>query len=89
MRPGPHQFHLTNQLKCITRVKLLMGFVRKVATSGPHLPFYERNAITKAGFTKQHSARAPHSYGKTFLVFTYIWPKMLQTSPKYQGLPAM
>ena len=27
------------------------SFVLKVPTLGPHLPFYERNAITTAGFT--------------------------------------
>ena len=27
------------------------SFVLKVPISGPHLPFYERNAITRAGFT--------------------------------------
>ena len=66
MRPVPHQFHWANQLKCITRVKLLRGFVLKVATSGPHLLFYERNAITRDGFTIWQSARAPRSDGKTF-----------------------
>ena len=64
----PHQFHFANQLKCITRVKL-RDFVLKAATLGPHFPFYERNAITRAGFTIWHSARASHSNGKTFFVF--------------------
>ena len=47
-------------------MKLLRGFVLKVATSGPHLPFYERNAVISAGFTIWHSVRAPRSNGKTF-----------------------
>ena len=66
MRPWPHQFHLANQLKCITLVKLLRGFVLKVTTSGPHIPFYEGNAITTAGFAIRHSATAPRSNGKNF-----------------------
>ena len=87
MRPGTYQFHLINQLKCITRVKLLRGFVLKVATLGPHLSFYKRNAITTAGFTIWYSARAPRSDGKTFLVFTYIWQEDVANIPKVPAAP--
>ena len=52
--------------KCITWVGLLRDFVLKVAICGPHLPFYERNAITRAGVTIWHSAKAPRTDGKTF-----------------------
>ena len=44
----------------------LRDFVTKVASSGPHLTFYERSAITRAGFTTWLSARAPRSDSKTF-----------------------
>ena len=88
-RPGPHQFNFANQLKCITRVKL-RGFVLKVATSGPHLIFYERNTITRAGFTISHSARTPRSDGKNFFWSSRIFGrKTLQKSSKYQWPRAM
>ena len=52
-------------IEIITQAKL-RGFVLKAAISGPHLNFYERNAITRAGFTVRQSARAPRSDSKTF-----------------------
>ena len=52
---------------------MLRGFVLQVATSGPTLPFHERNAITTAGFIIRHSARVPRSDVRLFLVFIYIW----------------
>ena len=39
-----------NQFKRITRKKCRV-FVLRVAISDPHIAFYERNAITRAGFT--------------------------------------
>ena len=69
----------------------MRGFALKVAISGPHLPFYERNAITMAGFDLWHSASAPCLDGKTFFVLQlYFCRKMtLQKSPKYQRPRAM
>ena len=54
-----------------------MGFVLKVATSGPHLNFYERNAITSAVFAIWHSAQMVG----LFLVFTYIWQENVAKIP--------
>ena len=71
----------------MTRVKKLRGFVLKVATSGPHLPFYEHNAITRAGFTIWHSVRAPCSDGKTFFGFTSIWQENVAKIHKVPGAP--
>ena len=43
--PGPFNLMFTNQFKRITRVKVRV-FILKVANWGPHITFYERNAIT-------------------------------------------
>ena len=86
MRLGPHQFYLANQLKCIIRVKLLRGFVLKVATSGPHLPFYERIAITTAGLYGTVPG-PPAQMVRLFLVFTYIWQEDVAKIPKVPGAP--
>ena len=70
----------------MTQVKLLRGFVLKVATSGPHLRFYERNAITRAGFTIWHSARAPLSDGKTFYgLHLYLAGRCCKILPSTKG----
>ena len=77
-------------MKCITMVKLIRGFVLKAATSGPHLPFYDRNAVTRAEFTIWHSAWAPRSDGKTFFWSSLTFGReMLQKSQNYQRPRAM
>ena len=84
--PGPHQFDFANQLKCITWVKLIGGFALKVATSGPHLLFYERNAITRARLTIWHSARAPRSDGKTvFGLLLYLAGRCCEITQRTRG----
>ena len=49
----------------------MKGFCPKVPTSGPHLNFYERNAITSAVFGSVPRP-CPQIVG-LFLVFTYVW----------------
>ena len=52
------------------------SFVLKVPILGPHLPFYERNALTRAGFTIMWRSTSKGSRAqmlRLFLVFTYIW----------------
>ena len=54
------------------------SFVLKVPILGPHLPFHERNAVTRAGFTIiWHSTTKGFraQMVRLFLVFTYIWQK--------------
>ena len=41
-------------------------FCLESCSSGPHLPFYESNAITRAGFILWHRARTLRSDGKSF-----------------------
>ena len=43
-----------------------MVFVQKFAISGPHLNFYERNAITTAVLAIWYSASAQRSDSRTF-----------------------
>ena len=53
-----------------------MSFVLKVPILGPHLPFHERNAVTRTRFTKiWHSTSKGFraQMVRLFLVFTYIW----------------
>ena len=50
--------------------------VLKVPILGPHLPFHERNAVTRAGFTiiwHSSSKGLRAQMMRLFLVFTYIW----------------
>ena len=52
------------------------SFVLKVPILGPHLPFYERNAITRAGFTIIWLSTIRGSRAqmvRLFFVFTYLW----------------
>ena len=51
------------------------SFVLKVPILGPHLPFHERNAVTRAGFTiiwHSTSKGFRAQMVRLFLVFTYI-----------------
>ena len=58
----------------------------KVATSDPHLPFHECNAITKPGFTMKHSARALRLDCEDFFWPSFIFGlKMLQKSQSSRG----
>ena len=57
------QFLPTNL--CVSRVKLMI-FVLNVANSGPHLTFFERNTITRGGFSTRYSARGPALRWKDF-----------------------
>ena len=88
--PGAHEFNFVNQMKCRTRVKLIRGFVLKGATLGPNLLFYERNAITRAGFTIWHSARALCSDGKTFFgLHLYLAGRYCENPQSTRGHGAM
>ena len=52
------------------------SFVLKVSILGFHLLFYERNAITRVGFTViwHSTSKGPRAQMvRLFLVFTYIW----------------
>ena len=52
------------------------SFVLKVPILGPHLPFHERNAVTRVGFTMiWHSTSKVFraQMVRLFLVFIYIW----------------
>ena len=60
-------------------------FVRKLLFQALILTFYERNAITSAVFAVWLSARERPSDGKTFMVFTYIWPEDLAKIPYIAG----
>ena len=54
------------------------SFVLKASILGPHLPFYERSAITRAGFSiiwHSTSRRFRAQMVRLFLVFAYIWQK--------------
>ena len=54
------------------------SFALKVPILGPHLPFYERNAITRAGFTIIWHSTSKGSRAqmvRLFLVFTNLWPQ--------------
>ena len=65
---------------------ILRGFVLKVAISGPDLPFYERNAITRAGFTIWYNARAPRTDGKTFFgLHLYLAERCCKNSQSTRG----
>ena len=55
---APFNLMYTNQFKCITQVKI-RSFNLTVANKALIWPFYERNAITRDGFNKLHSARGP------------------------------
>ena len=67
-----------------------MVYVLKVATSGFHLNFYERNAITSAVFATWHNGMAPPSDSETFFWSSLIAGRnMWQKSPKCQGPCAM
>ena len=64
------------------------SFVLKVPILGPHLPFHERNAVTRAGFTIiWHSS----SKGFRAQMVRLFWSspifgrKMLRKSSKCQG----
>ena len=84
----PPRFNFFNQFKCFSRVKLWI-FVLKVATSGPHLTFYERNA-TRAGFMISKSARASHSDGKTFFgLYLYLAGRCCKNPQSAGGARAM
>ena len=51
-------------------------FVLKVPILGPHLPFYERNVITRAGFTTIWHSTSKGDRAqmvRLFLIFTCIW----------------
>ena len=58
-----------------------------LSSSRLSLPFYERNAIIRAGFTTRHSARAPLSDCKTVLFFTYIWQEDVAKISKIPEAP--
>ena len=52
------------------------SFVLKVPILGSHLPLYERNAITRAGFAiirRSTSKGSRAQMVRIFLVFSYIW----------------
>ena len=74
---GPLSLIFANQFKCLTWEKLRV-FILKLAISGPHQPFCERNAITRAVFTIiwHSTSKGPRAQMvRLFLVFTYIWQK--------------
>ena len=60
------------------------SFVLKVPILGPHLPFYERNAITRAGFTIiWHST----SKGETFFgLHLYLARRCCENLQSAKGL---
>ena len=67
------------------------SFVLKVPILGPHLPFQERNAVTRAGFTIiQHSTSKGFraQMVRLFLVFTYIWQEDAAKIFKVPRIPA-
>ena len=66
------------------------SFVPKVPILGPHLPFHERNAVTRAGFTiLWHSTSKGFraQMVRLFLVFTYVWQEDVAKIFKVQRAP--
>ena len=49
------------------------------------LPFYKRNATTRAGFVLWHGTSASRSDGETFFFFTCIGQEDLAKIPKVPG----
>ena len=86
---APLNSSFANHFKCITRVKLRV-FVLKIASSSPLLTFfYERNAITRAGFIMHGTVPGPpRSDDKTFLIFICIWQEYVAKVPKVPRVPS-
>ena len=66
------------------------SFVLNVPILGPHLPFYERNAMTRAGFTIIWPSTCKGSRAqmvRLFLVFTYIWQENVAKISKVPRAP--
>ena len=76
-----------NQLKCTTRMKLRV-FIIKVATSGSHLTFLKRNAITGRDLLYGPVPGALRPDGNTlFLIYTYVWQEDVAKIFKVPGFP--
>ena len=73
--PGPFNLMFANQFKRITRVKLRVFIPKLGGNWGPHLTFYERNAITRDGFNIWRSAMGPRSDKTCFDLHLYLAEK--------------
>ena len=76
-----------NQFKRTTRVKLRVFklFILKLLIQALMKPFYERNAITRDGFTRWLSTRGPALYKTFFDLHVYLAGKYCE-NPRVPGV---